>query len=162
MVKRVIVQNVKPDTGVAVLNAADPMVARMADSVRAKSPSSPATSTIRSWRRTAHSASASFISTVTPSSPARAASRTASRCRTSRSPPTAPSASRSRTPWPRSARAGRSDSTGIVIPLGWPPSFVNDARRAGRFNLFDYRGATLIADYGHNPDAIQALVNAID
>ncbi|MGE5490663.1 MAG: glutamate ligase domain-containing protein, partial [Actinomycetota bacterium] len=24
------------------------------------------------------------------------------------------------------------------------------------------RGATLIADYGHNPDAIQALVNAID
>lgn len=42
-------------------------------------------------------------------------------------------------------------------------SFVNDAQSApGRFNLFNYRGATLIADYGHNPDAIQALVNAID
>ena len=42
-------------------------------------------------------------------------------------------------------------------------SFVADAASApGRFNLFDYRGATLIADYGHNPDAIQALVNAID
>jgi len=42
-------------------------------------------------------------------------------------------------------------------------SFVNDAQTApGRFNLFDYRGATLIADYGHNPDAIQALVRAID
>jgi cyanophycin synthetase len=36
VVKRVIVQNVKPDTGVAVLNAADPMVARMADSCPGK------------------------------------------------------------------------------------------------------------------------------
>lgn len=41
--------------------------------------------------------------------------------------------------------------------------FVSDASTApGRFNLFDYRGATLIADYGHNPDAILALVTAID
>ncbi|MGZ7343036.1 hypothetical protein ACXWRY_09250, partial [Streptococcus pyogenes] len=40
-------------------------------------------------------------------------------------------------------------------------TFVNDAATApGRFNLFDYKGATLIADYGHNPDAIQALCNA--
>src|SRR5690606_37081561 len=42
-------------------------------------------------------------------------------------------------------------------------SFVNDARNApGRFNVFKHRGATLIADYGHNPDAIEALVHAID
>ena len=42
-------------------------------------------------------------------------------------------------------------------------SFVNDARTApGRFNVFSYRGATLVADYGHNPDAIRALVEAID
>ena len=42
-------------------------------------------------------------------------------------------------------------------------SFVSDASTApGRFNLFDYRGATLIADYGHNPDAMQALVQAVD
>jgi len=42
-------------------------------------------------------------------------------------------------------------------------SFVNDAQTApGRFNVFSYRGATLVADYGHNPDAIQALVEAID
>ena len=40
--------------------------------------------------------------------------------------------------------------------------FVNDADSApGRFNLFNYRGATIIADYGHNPDAIQALVDAV-
>jgi cyanophycin synthetase len=30
----------------------------------------------------------------------------------------------------------------------------------GRFNLFDWKGATLIADYGHNPDAIRALIQA--
>jgi len=32
----------------------------------------------------------------------------------------------------------------------------------GRFNVFDYRGATLIADYGHNPDAIHALTQAVE
>ncbi|MGE5320069.1 MAG: glutamate ligase domain-containing protein [Hyphomicrobiaceae bacterium] len=36
------------------------------------------------------------------------------------------------------------------------------ASTPGRFNLFDYRGATLIADYGHNPDAILALVRAVE
>lgn len=42
-------------------------------------------------------------------------------------------------------------------------TFVSDASSApGRFNVFDYRGAMLVADYGHNPDAIQALVDAID
>jgi cyanophycin synthetase len=41
-------------------------------------------------------------------------------------------------------------------------TFVNDPANApGRFNVFDYNGATLIADYGHNPDAIQALCNAV-
>jgi cyanophycin synthetase len=41
-------------------------------------------------------------------------------------------------------------------------SFVSDAQAVpGRFNLFDYQGATLIADYGHNPDAIQALCDAV-
>ena len=42
-------------------------------------------------------------------------------------------------------------------------TFINDAQTApGRFNFFDYRGATVIADYGHNPDAILALVSAVD
>ena len=42
-------------------------------------------------------------------------------------------------------------------------TFVSDSNAVpGRFNVFDYKGATLIADYGHNPDAIQALVNAVD
>jgi cyanophycin synthetase len=42
-------------------------------------------------------------------------------------------------------------------------SFVNDSDNApGRFNLMDIRGATVIADYGHNPDAMRALVSAVD
>jgi len=42
-------------------------------------------------------------------------------------------------------------------------TFISDIQGVpGRFNVFDYRGATLIADYGHNPDAIQALVNAVE
>ena len=42
-------------------------------------------------------------------------------------------------------------------------SFVNDAHNApGRFNVMDYGGATVIADYGHNPDAMRALVAAVN
>ena len=42
-------------------------------------------------------------------------------------------------------------------------TFISDIQGVpGRFNLFDYQGATLIADYGHNPDAIQALVQAVE
>ncbi len=56
-----------------------------------------------------------------------------------------------------------------AVGLGWPvirsglASFVNDADNApGRFNVMDFRGATVIADYGHNPDAMRALVAAVD
>src|SRR5690606_19843995 len=55
------------------------------------------------------------------------------------------------------------------LGVGWPvirqglAGFVSDAQTVpGRFNIFDYRGATVIADYGHNPDAIQALVQAVE
>jgi len=42
-------------------------------------------------------------------------------------------------------------------------SFASDTQNApGRFNVMNYKGATLIADYGHNPDAMRALVGAID
>ena len=56
-----------------------------------------------------------------------------------------------------------------AINLSWEnisqglATFISDVQGVpGRFNVFDYRGATVIADYGHNPDAIQALVNAVD
>jgi len=42
-------------------------------------------------------------------------------------------------------------------------SFVSDLQGVpGRFNVFDHGGATVIADYGHNPDAIAALVAAVE
>jgi cyanophycin synthetase len=41
-------------------------------------------------------------------------------------------------------------------------SFLSDAGSVpGRFNLMDYQGATVIADYGHNADAMRALVAAV-
>ncbi|MDB5730664.1 MAG: cyanophycin synthetase, partial [Variovorax sp.] len=42
-------------------------------------------------------------------------------------------------------------------------TFKNDAAGVpGRFNVMEYRGATVIADYGHNTDAMRALVAAVD
>jgi cyanophycin synthetase len=61
-------------------------------------------------------------------------------------------------------------AVGAAWALGMPwntisralAGFVSDAQAVpGRFNLFDYKGATLIADYGHNPDAVQALSDAV-
>jgi cyanophycin synthetase len=41
-------------------------------------------------------------------------------------------------------------------------SFMSDAASVpGRFNVMSCRGATVIADYGHNPDAMRALVEAV-
>jgi cyanophycin synthetase len=41
-------------------------------------------------------------------------------------------------------------------------SFKSDANTVpGRFNIFKHSGATIIADYGHNPDAILALSETI-
>jgi cyanophycin synthetase len=55
------------------------------------------------------------------------------------------------------------------VGIGWDAigrglaTFANDSDNApGRFNVFNYRGATVIADYGHNPDAILALVQAVE
>lgn len=55
-----------------------------------------------------------------------------------------------------------------ALGIDWPTieealaSFSNDGDNApGRFNLFKYHGATIIADYGHNPDAMLALVQAV-
>lgn len=48
------------------------------------------------------------------------------------------------------------------IILSGLASFDSDVETIpGRFNRFDYKGATLIADYGHNPDAIRALADTI-
>jgi cyanophycin synthetase len=42
-------------------------------------------------------------------------------------------------------------------------SFESSANTVpGRFNQFQHKGATVVADYGHNPDAMRALASAIE
>ena len=162
VVKRVIVQNVKPDTGVAVLNAADPMVARMADSCPgqvtffARDRNHPVMAMHRAQgKRIIYKEGNEIIASegaFTHSIPLADIPVTANG-----------------TIGFQIENAMAAVGAGWGLGLEWKvihaglASFVTDAESApGRFNLFNYRGATLIADYGHNPDAIQALVNAVD
>jgi len=161
VVKRVIVENVTPN-GTAVLNAADPVVAAMAHHCNgqiiffARDRMNPVLATHRAQgRRVVH------------------VERDAIICGEGRKKHRIPLAN---IPLTRNGSIGfQVENAMAAIATGWAlgyswevieralAGFVSDAQTApGRFNVFDYRGATLIADYGHNPDAIEALVSAID
>ena len=162
VVKRVIVQNVKPETGYAVLNAADPMVARMADACPGK---------VIFFARdrnqpvmAMHRAQGKRIIYLDGDAIVAEQGEFKKRLELADIPVTA-----NGTIGFQIENAMASVGAGWALGLDWRiirnglASFVNDAASApGRFNLFDYRGATLIADYGHNPDAIQALVSAVE
>ena len=161
VVKRVIVENVAP-RGTAVLNAADPVVAAMAHHCHgniiffAQDRMNPVLATHRAQgKRVVH------------------VERDAIVCGEGRQKHRIPLAN---IPLTRNGTIGfqvenamAAIATGWALGLAWETieralaGFVNDAATApGRFNVFDYKGATLIADYGHNPDAIEALVKAIE
>jgi cyanophycin synthetase len=161
VVKRVIVENVAP-TGTAVLNAADPVVAAMAKHCPgnviffARDRMNPVLATHRAQgKRVVH------------------AERDAIVCSTGRRKHRIPFAG---IPLTRNGSIGfQVENAMAAVAAGWSlgysweiieralAGFDSDAETApGRFNVFDYKGATLIADYGHNPDAIQALVDAVD
>ena len=161
VLKRVIVQNVAP-TGYAVLNAADPFVAAMASACPGKiiyfaiDRHHPVMVTHRaqghrtvyvdgdsvvasegSWRETIH------LRDVPITRNGRIAFQV------------------------ENVMASVAAAWGVGMP--WQTirrglsGFVNDSDNApGRFNIMDYRGATIIADYGHNPDAMRALVSAVE
>ncbi|MQM29541.1 MAG: cyanophycin synthetase, partial [Candidatus Accumulibacter phosphatis] len=162
VVKRVIVQNVKPETGVAVLNAADPMVARMADSCPgmvtffASDRNHPLMALHRAQRkRVVYRDKEAIVASE---------GKVAQRIALADIPVTQNGAIGFQV---ENAMAAIAAAWALEVP--WATlrsalaSFINDAQTApGRFNVFNYRGATLVADYGHNPDAIQALVDAID
>ncbi|HNC51078.1 MAG TPA: cyanophycin synthetase [Accumulibacter sp.] len=162
VVKRVIVQNVRPGSGVAVLNAADPMVARMADSC-------PGSVTFFTSDRNhpvmaMHRAQRKRVVYRDGDSIVASGGGVEHRIALAGIPVTQQGAIGFQI-----ENAMAATAAAWALGLDWPTierglgSFVNDARTApGRFNVFHYRGATLIADYGHNPDAIQALVDAID
>jgi cyanophycin synthetase len=161
LVKRVIVQNVAPH-GTAVLNAADPMVAKMAEAC----PGSvlffsldryhPVLNTHRAQgKRVVYCDNGHLICSEA-----------------GQDHPIALSAvplTRNGTISFQIENAMAAVAAAWALGLDWKTietglaSFVNDAQTApGRFNVFDYRGGTIIADYGHNPDAVQALVQAIE
>jgi cyanophycin synthetase len=162
VVKRVIVRNVKPDTGVAVLNAADPMVVRMADAC-------PGKVTFFACDRNhpvmaMHRAQGKRVIYLDGDSIVACEGGFEQRIALAEIPVTQNGAIGFQI-----ENAMAATGAGWALGIDWAiiraglAGFVNDAQSApGRFNLFSYRGATLIADYGHNPDAIKALVSAID
>lgn len=160
VLKSVIVQNVAPH-GMAVLNAADPMVARMADACPgavtffARDPDHPVMAT--------HRAQGKRVVFVDGDHIVAAEGEQQVRIALAEIPLT-----RRGTIGFQVENAMASTAAAWALGIDWNvirrglATFVNDAASApGRFNVFDYRGATLIADYGHNPDAIQALCDAI-
>lgn len=161
VVKRVIVQHVHP-SGMAVLNAADPIVAEMAASCPgsityfAEDRNHPIMATHRAQGlRVVYRDGDSIVA-------AQGAEET-------RFPLAEIPLTRNGTIVFQVENAMASIAAAWGLNLDWSivrrglASFVNDAQTApGRFNVFDYHGATVIADYGHNPDAILALVRAVD
>ncbi|WP_170942310.1 cyanophycin synthetase, partial [Noviherbaspirillum denitrificans] len=161
VVKRVIVQNVAPN-GTAVLNAADPMVASMA----AVCPGSVTffAKDVHHPVMTMHRAQGRRVVYVDGDAIVAAEGKASHRIPLKDIPLT-----RNGTIGFQVENAMASIGAAWGLGISWDvigkavQTFVSDAQSApGRFNVFNYNGATLIADYGHNPDAIQALVNAID
>ena len=161
VVKRVIVENVAPN-GMAVLNATDPIVARMADACRGRVTFFAADR----WHPllAMHRARGERVAYLDGDAIVAAQSGFEHRIPLAKIPLT-----RNGAIGFQIENALAAMSAGWALGLDWQvidqglASFVSDAATApGRFNVFDYRGATLIADYGHNPDAILALVRAVD
>ena len=161
VLKRVVVQNVAP-TGYAVLNAADPIVADMAASCPGKviffaaDRHHPLMATHR----------AQGHRVVYVDGPVLVAAEGA---RVERIPLHGIPITRGGSIGFQVENAMAAVAAAWAAGVNWDTlksglaSFVNDAHNApGRFNVMDLRGATVIADYGHNPDAMRALVAAVD
>ncbi len=160
VLKRVVVQNVAPD-GFAVLAAADPIVAKMADVCPgsviffAADCSSAVMAAHRALgRRVIHLDRGAIVATEGDFE--------------HRLPLGGIPITRSGTIAFQIENAMASVGAAWALGLPWPvieaglASFVNDADTApGRFNVMSHKGATVIADYGHNPDAIMALSRAV-
>ncbi|MBI5544786.1 MAG: cyanophycin synthetase [Deltaproteobacteria bacterium] len=159
-VKRVTVENVAPQ-GSAVLNAADPLTAAMAS----KCPGSviffahDASNAVLA----AHRAQGGRVLFVQGGALVAAEGEKEQRLELAAVPITR--AGRVRFEVENAmAAVGAAWALGVaweIIRAGLA-SFDSDVRRTpGRFNLLTYRGATLVVDYGHNADALLALVDAI-
>ena len=161
VLKRVIVQNVAP-TGYAVLNAADAIVTKMAKACPGKviffaaDRHNPLMATHRAQGKR----------TVFVDGPMLVA---AEGSRVERIPLQGIPVTRGGTIGFQVENAMAAVAAAWAVNLSWDTiksglaSFVTDSHNApGRFNVMDYAGATVIADYGHNPDAMHALVAAVN
>jgi cyanophycin synthetase len=161
VVKRVVVQNVAP-TGTAVLNAADPMVVKMASACQGSVTFF--TSDCHHPVMATHRAKGQRVVYLDGKEIVAAEGILEQRIALQDIPLT-----RNGTIGFQIENAMAAIAAAWALGIDWKiiragvATFINDAATApGRFNVYDYRGATLIADYGHNPDAIIALVSAID
>ena len=161
VLKRVIVLNVQPD-GMAVLNAADPAVAAMAPHC----PGDVIFFTLDAHHPVlaTHRAQGKRVVYVENGSIVAQKGKQIVRIPLSQVPLT------------RNGQIGfQTENVLAAVGAAWAvntpwdaiakglSTFISDVQGVpGRFNVFDYKGATLIADYGHNPDAMQALVQAVD
>lgn len=162
ILKRVIVQNVAP-TGAAVLNAADPMVARMGDKCAgrviffAQNQHHPVIAAHRAKNKKVIYCDGTYII-------ASKGSRVMYRFPVSDIPLTQ-----------NGVLGFQIENVMAAIGAAWALgldaekiargllSFESNANSVpGRFNQFQHKGATVIADYGHNPDAMRALTSAIE
>jgi cyanophycin synthetase len=160
-VKQIIVNNV-PASGMAVLNAADPLVADMADHCRgdvtffALDGQHPVMSMHRAkGRRVVYVEDGQLVAEQ---------GKNVQRLPLAGVPITRAGAIgfQVENVMAAVAAAWAVDLSWDTIRMGLA-SFAGETDNApGRFNIFNYRGATVIADYGHNADAITALVNAVD
>jgi cyanophycin synthetase len=161
VVKRVVVQNVAPD-GMAVLNAADPMTVAMAAAC-------PGGVTFFTHDRehpvmATHRAQGHRIVYVENNQIVAAQNNDEQRFDLASIPIT-----RNGVIGFQVENAMAAIAATWALNVDWKTiqtgvsTFINDAATApGRFNFFEYRGAHVIADYGHNPDAILALVAAVE
>jgi cyanophycin synthetase len=160
VLKRVIVQNVAP-TGTAVLNAADPVVAGMAAKCKgqviyfAMDKNNPVMATHRAQGH-------AVVYVQGKQLVARKGSLNES------IPLVDVPITMAGTIGFQIENVMASVAAAWALGIGWDvirkglATFSNDNHNAaGRFNVFNYRGATVIADYGHNPDAMLALVQAV-
>jgi cyanophycin synthetase len=162
ILKRVIVQNVAP-TGAAVLNAADPMVAKMGDKCAgrviffAQNQHHPVIAAHRAKNKKVIYCDGTYIV-------ASKGSRVMFRFPVSEIPLTQ-----------NGVLGFQIENAMAAIGAAWAlgldaekiarglHSFESTANSVpGRFNQFQHKGATVIADYGHNPDAMRALTSAIE
>jgi len=161
VLKRVIVQNVAVG-GMAVLNAADPVVASMAETTRGDVTFF--AQDVSNGVMAMHRAQGRRVVFVEDSHLVAAQGKFEMRIPLNEVPIT------------RGGAVGfqvenvmASVAAAWAVGIDWDrirvglKTFVGESDNApGRFNVFDYRGATVIADYGHNPDAIAALANAVE